>query len=140
VQVALGQVRREFKNKILFQHRDFPFRSLTERAAEAGRCAGGQGKEDQMRTLIFNGQREWGLSSSPDNVWEKYAGAAGANVQEWKACFSSRKYRSEIQKDVELGKSMGVEATPTIFVGNQKIVGAVPYQTLAEAIRKQLNQ
>jgi protein-disulfide isomerase len=33
---------------------------------------------------------------------------------------------------------MGVNTTPTIFVGNRKLVGAVPYRDLAAAVRTQL--
>jgi protein-disulfide isomerase len=35
---------------------------------------------------------------------------------------------------------MGVNATPTIFVGTRKLVGSVPFRELAAAVRSQIGK
>jgi protein-disulfide isomerase len=89
--------------------------------------------------LLFNGQRHWGASSSPREIWAKYAAAAGADMGKWRSCMNARTYQSAVEADRKLGLRMGVNATPTIFVGSRKIVGAVPFRDLAAAVRAQMN-
>lgn len=74
----------------------------------------------------------------PHIIWENYAQAAGVDVSKWRSCMDSRQHQNEIEADRKLGLSLGVEATPTIFIGDQKIVGAVPFSVLANAVRVQL--
>lgn len=64
--------------------------------------------------------------------------AAGANMEMWESCMGSRKFKEKIESDRNLGFKMGVEGTPTVFVGKQKIVGAVPYRVFAQAVRQQV--
>lgn len=138
MQGALTELRKQFKNQIEFHHKDFPLRDLTFRAAEAARCTGGEGKVAQMRTFIFNGQRRWGTASSAIDIWEKYALAAGANVDKWRSCMASQEHRSAIEADRNLGMRMGVRATPTIFIGKERIEGAGSFNALAAAVRAQM--
>lgn len=135
MQGALGRLKLEFAGKIEFQARDFPLRPLTFRAAEAVRCAGDQGKGEEMRGMVFSGQPAWATSPSPDSVWTGYARGLNLDPEKWGSCVRSERHRSAIEADHELGVRMGVSATPTIFIGGRKIDGAVPFETLAEAVR-----
>ena len=72
------------------------------------------------------------------DVWEKYALAAGANVEKWRSCLASQDHRSAIEADKALGIRMGVRATPTIFIGKEKISGARSFNVLAAAVRAQI--
>ncbi|MDP6365398.1 MAG: thioredoxin domain-containing protein [Nitrospinota bacterium] len=121
-----------------FRHKDFPLRPLTAMAAEAVRCVEDAAKQDQMRALVFGGQRRWSLSKAPQNIWATYAAATGTAMKKWRSCTYSRTHKKAIEADRTLGFNMGVNATPTIFVGNRKLVGAVPYRDLAAAVRTQL--
>ena len=138
MQGALAELRKQFKDQIEFHHKDFPLRDLTFRAAEAARCAGTEDKVAQMRTFLLNGQRRWSTATSAINVWEKYALAAGANVEKWRSCLASQDHRSAIEADKALGIRMGVRATPTIFIGKEKISGARSFNVLAAAVRAQI--
>jgi protein-disulfide isomerase len=92
-----------------------------------------------MRLSMFSGQSRWGSSSFPHEVWAKYAASAGVDVDEWRSCLNARTHRGAVEADRKLGVRMGVDATPTIFVGNRKIVGAVPFERLAAVVRAQMN-
>ncbi len=138
MQGALVELRKQFKNQIEFHHKDFPLRDLTFRAAEAARCAGDENKVAQMRTFIFNGQRRWGTASSAVDIWEKYALAAGANVDKWRSCMASQEHRSAIEADRSLGIRMGVRSTPTIFIGRDRMEGARSFNIMASSVRSQV--
>lgn len=43
-----------------------------------------------------------------------------------------------IRNDLHLAEQLGVQGTPATLVGNQMLVGAVPYETLEAAIKQQL--
>ena len=93
-----------------------------------------------MRTLMFNGQRGWSSSQSPQKIWAAYAASVGADMEKWRSCTESRTHQSAIEADRALGIRMGVNATPTIFVGTRKLVGSVPFRELAAAVRSQIGK
>lgn len=130
----------DFKTQIEFLHKDFPLRDLTALAAEAVRCVREYDKNKRMRSLMFSGQDRWDSSSSPREIWETYAAAAGADMEKWRACINSRTYQNAVESDRKLGMRMGVNATPTIFIGDRKIVGAVPFRELAAAVQTQIKR
>lgn len=136
----LARIRREFKGKIRYEHRDFPLREVTFRAAEAVRCAGDQGKAQEMSSRIYQNQGRWSRSGSPADMWKKYAGWAKLDVAKWEACMSARTHRAAIETDRRLGLGLGVEATPTIFVGKRKLVGNLPLERLAAEVRAGLSR
>jgi protein-disulfide isomerase len=138
VQGALAKLRKRFENQIEFHHKNFPLRDLTFRAAEAALCVGDESKVAQMRTFIFNGRRRWSTAAVAVDIWEKYALAAGANVDKWRSCMASQEYRHAIEADRNLGIRMGVRATPTIFVGKERFDGARSFNVLAAAVRAQV--
>lgn len=138
-QGALTQLRKRFKNQIEFHHKDFPLRDVTAMAAEARRCAEKFDKKGQMHMLMLNGQRRWTLSQAPQKIWAKYARGVGADMAEWRSCMSAGTFRSAVSSDKNLGLRMGVNSTPTIFIGKKKLVGSVPFKALAMAVRAQMN-
>ena len=138
MQAALGRLRLEFAGKIHFEARDFPLRPLTFRAAEAVRCAADQGKGEELRGMVFGGQEAWAASSSPDAIWTGYARGAGLDMEKWGGCVRAGAHQGAIRADHDLGVRMGVNATPTIFVGRQRVDGAATYERLAEMLRAEL--
>lgn len=78
-----------------------------------------------------------------------YARDVGLDVAAFDKCVDSGKYASQIKESMDGGTKLGVEGTPTFFLGvtdpsGQKIEsverfeGAVPYSLLKEAIDKLL--
>ena len=138
MQAALGRLRLEFAGKIHFEARDFPLRDLTLRAAEAVRCAADQGKGEEMRHMVFSGQQGWAASGAPDPIWTGYARGLSLDMEKWGSCVRSGVHQKAIVADRDLGIRMGVDATPTIFIGRQRMNGAAAYEKLAEVFRAEL--
>ena len=138
MQAALGRLKLEFAGRIRFEARDFPLRPLTLRAAEAVRCAADQGKGEEMRHMVFSGQQGWAASGAPDPIWTGYARGLGLDMEKWGGCVRSGVHRGAIEADRDLGVRMGVNATPTIFIGARRFDGAAAYEALAGALRAEL--
>jgi len=62
-----------------------------------------------------------------------YAGELKLDTSQFKACFESSKYESQIQADRNEGIRLQVRGTPTFFVNGQEILGGT-YNDLKNAI------
>jgi protein-disulfide isomerase len=71
-------------------------------------------------------------TQNADAQLKTYAGEAGANAQTVAACAAQPATAARVRESLELGKSVGVAGTPTLFVNGRKIgnVGAIPYDIL----------
>jgi len=63
------------------------------------------------------------------------------NADEFLSCYDSKKYASEVSKDLKEAKTVFQQlSTPTIFIGDQMIQGAYPFarfsQVIDEALKK----
>lgn len=146
--------RRHFKNtfseierdyiktgKVKYVFRDFPldFHKQAPKAAEAAHCAGDQGRYWDMHNKIFDNQSEIQV----ENL-KKYAADIGLDAGSFNSCLDSGKYVSEIEKDTDDGRKIGVSGTPTFFIGKSRlnsneitgirIVGARPLSSFKPVI------
>ena len=68
----------------------------------------------------------------------KLAKDVGLDTAKFGSCIDSNKYASVVSKVVSDAQALGVNSTPTIFVGQQKILGAQPFSVFEAAIDKLL--
>ena len=81
-------------------------------SAVAARCAAEQGKYWEFRhTMIINASQ-----LQPDKI-VGYAQNASMDVDKFKTCIASDKYRAAIDKDVAEGTAAGVSGTPSFVLG-----------------------
>lgn len=96
-------------------------------AANASLCANEQGKFWEYHDTLFanwNGENQGNLSSSRLIA---FASPIGLNVDDFTACMNENRYADEVQASFDLGTSMGVSGTPTVFVNGQEITpGYIP--------------
>ncbi|KKR03435.1 MAG: DSBA oxidoreductase [Parcubacteria group bacterium GW2011_GWF2_39_13b] len=69
-----------------------------------------------------------------------FAIGAGLNGPAFNECFDSGKYQETSEAIIVDGQNAGVSGTPTFFINNQKVVGALPYEDFAKAIDAELNK
>ncbi len=148
---TLPQVEREYINtgKIKYVLRDFPIESIHKdafKAAESARCAGEQGKYWEMHDRLFYNQSLLGTAELP-----KHAQAIGLSLSSFQQCLEGGKYAAQIRRDIEEGRSVGVNGTPSFFLGVKDsdsqsikvlrmIVGAQPYGQFKQAIEEILRE
>ena len=88
-------------------------------AARAARCVLEQGDQYfwPFHDQLFSHQSTWALSQSPPiNAFESYAGAIGADTDDFTTCLESVRYADVVSANMRLGMELGVDRTPTIFV------------------------
>ncbi len=100
--------------KVKFFYRDLPLpghaRALP--AARAARCAGEQGKYWEMHDSLFAKQNALSAPALLDR-----AQTLGLDTAKFTECQSSEKYTADIQKSISEALKMGVDGTPTFFLG-----------------------
>ncbi len=132
------KILENYGDKVKIVFRNFPVHGETAYfAAEAANCAGERGKYWEMHDMLFENQREWIGNNS--KVYD-YAQQLGLNVDEFKACVESGKYREEVEKDLQDGISYGVTGTPTFFINGKMVVGYRTYEQFAALIEEELQK
>lgn len=69
-----------------------------------------------------------------------FATNAGLDNSTFNQCFDSGKYQSSAEEVITDGQNAGVSGTPTFFINDQKIIGALAYEDFAAAIDAELNK
>lgn len=114
--------------KIVF--RDMPVLGPeSERFALASLSAAQQNRYRAFYQAVFAGQG--GLSQER---LIRTTRAAGLNEGKVAAALSSKELQAEVEKNLSLGRALGLTGTPSYVVGNKILSGAVGYDALKEAV------
>ncbi|HUP03011.1 MAG TPA: thioredoxin domain-containing protein [Bryobacteraceae bacterium] len=127
--------------KMRFFSRDLPldFHPDAMRAAEAGRCAGAQGKFWLMRDVMQANPDKLDLDSLVAD-----AGGLNLDTKAFRDCLAGEKTKNDVQTDVMEAMKIGADGTPAFVVGKstaegvdgEMIVGAMPYDTFDKALKE----
>ena len=129
---TVKDVVAKYDSKIKFQFVNFPLTSIhpnTFAASRAAEAAGLQGKYWQMHDLLYeqnqayyvNQQQTWIPAKDPTPFFNQYAQQLGLNMTKFKQDFGSTKVNDWINADMQKGKNLGVDATPTFFLDGKKV-------------------
>ena len=115
--------------------KDFPLPNHGEafKAAEAAHCAGEQGKYWEMHDAMFANIRNLFVPALKETA--RKLGLDGARFD---ACLDSGKHAANVRADYQLGESMGVNSTPTIYINGRALVGAQPFEAFKQIIDEEL--
>jgi protein-disulfide isomerase len=97
-------------------------------------CAGLQGKFWEMHDAIFQAQAQWTPLTSVDNAFGAMAARIGIDVPQWQGCVASHMMRPLIEADYQRAVSAGVNSTPSFFIGDRQLSGAMPVDSFRVAI------
>jgi protein-disulfide isomerase len=138
-EAPIPKVIEEYVNtgKVRLVFRQFPVHG-NRYPALASKCAQEQGKFWEYQKILFE---NYNALEATD--LKKYAVDLNLNASQFNECFDSGKYMESIQNDLNDGQGLGVDGTPTFFVGNnetgyEKIVGANSFSVFKEAIDSKL--
>jgi protein-disulfide isomerase len=115
--IETGRVRWRFRDFPLQQHRH------SRLAAHAAACADEQEKFWPMHDRIFEGQPEWAQERDAAPHFRRYAAEVGLDPAKYDDCMSAARYAGRIQASYEEGMRLGVNSTPTLFVGGRLYQG-----------------
>jgi protein-disulfide isomerase len=127
--------------KMRFVSRDLPldFHPNAMQAANAGRCAGEQGKFWELRDIMNSNPEKLDIGSLAG-----YAQDLKLDVAAFRSCVESGKYKDKIQNDIQLAEKVGASGTPAFVIGKstpdgvdgEVVVGALPYSMFDQKLKE----
>ncbi|MDJ0762424.1 MAG: thioredoxin domain-containing protein [Myxococcota bacterium] len=130
---AAGEIKKKYSDKVRFIFRHFPlsFHKQAHLASQAALAANAQGKFWEYHDKLFENQRNLERADL-----EKYAKELGLNMKQFKKALDDETYKKAVDDDLEIGKQVGVQGTPTLFLNGDRVQNP----TDAEAISKEIDK
>jgi protein-disulfide isomerase len=134
---TLDVVRHNFADQVYVVFRQFPltFHEHAHLAAEASLAAAEQGKFWEFHDKVFANQ----TAIARENL-EAYARDVGLDVARFKNALDKGTFKSAVDADLGLGKTVNVEGTPTMFLNGKVVQNVADAPALVAAIDSELKQ
>jgi protein-disulfide isomerase/uncharacterized membrane protein/rhodanese-related sulfurtransferase len=135
-EAAAREIRTRYARQIRFVFRQFPLERihpLAQKASEASECAGEQGKFWEMVEKIYSRQDDLDVRGL-----ERDAAELGLDQSRFSHCLTSGALAARVRQDVEDGRALGVRATPTFFIGQQKVEGVLTAAQFSQLLAEHL--
>ena len=119
-----GKVRLAFRYFPLSMHQ------WARGAADAASCAQEQGDRYfwTLHDYLFEHKKEITVESMQRRLLGQAAGVPGFDAKKFESCLDTRSGAARVDADIALGKEIGVNGTPAIFVNGQQLAGYRPDQ------------
>jgi protein-disulfide isomerase len=135
VNPQIQQLKKEYGDNLTVIYKDFPLpmHHGSEKAAEASRCAGEQGKFWEYHDVLF-------YSRLIDvDALKNHARTLNLDGDRFDTCLDSGKQAASVKQDLDEAKSLGLTGTPSFFVNGHFFSGVVDYAALKDIVNQQLN-
>jgi predicted DsbA family dithiol-disulfide isomerase/uncharacterized membrane protein len=125
----MTQVLGQYEGRVHFVRLNMPLpsHSQSRNAARAYCCADEQGKATAMADALFQSE------TLTLEACEKLAQSLGLSMPEFRACIASSATEARIEDESARVKSAGLAGLPTVWIGDQVLVGLQPIEKLEEA-------
>jgi protein-disulfide isomerase len=135
VNPQIEELKKDYGDKIAIVYKDFPLpmHHSSEKAAEAARCAGEQGKFWEYHDVLF-----YSKQVDIDSLKE-HARVLKLNEEAFDTCLDSGSETKAVKQDLEEGKSLGLTGTPSFFVNGHFVSGVIDYAAIKDMVNQQLN-
>jgi protein-disulfide isomerase len=135
VNPQIQQLKKEYGDNLTVIFKDFPLpmHHGSEKAAEASRCAGEQGKFWEYHDVLF-----YSKEIEPDALKE-HARVLKLDGDRFDTCLDNGAEAAAVKKDLDEAKSLGLTGTPSFFVNGHFFSGVVDYAALKDIVNQQLN-
>jgi protein-disulfide isomerase len=131
----LTKLRDQFGSQVSLVYKDYPLpmHPMAERAAEAARCAGLQGKFWEFHDSLFESKK---LQVSE---LKQEARTLKLDTARFDQCLESGEQASLVKRDVMEGQRLGLTGTPSFFINGHFMSGAIGYTKLRETVLQELS-
>jgi len=129
---TLQTILSSYPDDVQVVWKDLPNESLHELstpAAIAAHCADRQGTFWGYHDELFVRQ-----SYLSESQFLQIATTLGLDVEKFQSCYDDRETLPIVKKDYEEALGLGLTSTPTLFIGDEILVGAVSSEQLIEMI------
>jgi len=126
------KLQADLGDRVAFTYKDFPIHARSEKAAEAARCAGKQGKFWELHDELYH--------SKELDVDQLKAQARTLKLDpvEFDKCLDSGEEAAAVDKDHKEGARLGISGTPSFFINGHFLSGALDYASLRQVVEQQL--
>ena len=93
-------------------------------AASYAECVSRQGKFWPFFDSLMSAQSQWSPLVNAQGIFDQIAASAGADRGKLKSCLSLEDVSAAIMSEKALGRSWGVQSTPTYFINKKMVVGS----------------
>lgn len=127
---SLERLVKEYGDQVKVVTRDFPLTEHSEafKAAEAAEAAREQGRYWEYAQLLMRNQS----ALSVDKL-KAYASELALDRVRFDSALESGKFAEMVQRDIDEGMKLGINATPTIFINGRR-VSAKSYDELKASV------
>lgn len=118
------EIKEIYKDRVKFQIKYMPIATshpYSMTATKYAQAAALQGKFFEMHDKIFEGQKTWENSRTPQEIFQSYANEVGFDMTKYNEDLKSDAVLNVIQKDLRDAKAAGATGTPT-FILNGTLV------------------
>ncbi|MBN1606661.1 MAG: thioredoxin domain-containing protein [Polyangiaceae bacterium] len=132
---TLHKIKQKYADKVRFVFRQFPlsFHSNAKAAAAASLAANAQGKFWQMHEIMFKNQQKLDAESL-----KGFAKQIGLDTAAWEKALTDKKITDAIDADMKLGREIGIQGTPSLFLNGARISNPTDFGAVEKAIDKAL--
>ena len=133
---VVREVMQKYGDRVRFIFRQYPLEQIhmnAMQAAEASECAAAQGKFWPAKDKLYDGQ-----SDLTEPALYLYADQLGLDKARFSQCLSSHATQARIREDMADAHALGVDRTPTFFVGQQKIAQPMDITQFSQLLDKEL--
>jgi protein-disulfide isomerase len=137
-QPTLDKLAAEDKNvRIVFQN--FPIAQIHDwamKAAEYADCVARSSNDAFWKFIesVYGAQSDI-TAANADEKLKAFADAAGVKGAELAACAAKPETATRVEHSIDLGKSLDVNSTPTIFINGRALsAGGIPYEVLQKLV------
>jgi len=129
---AMTELLTAYEGRVNFVRLNMPLASHSQArdAARAYVCGDRMGRGSEMADALFTSQ-----SLTPDACLALAIGL-GLEAEQFRACLASPETDARIDEEMRLVKAAGLAGLPTVWIGDQVIVGTRPKETIAEAFER----
>ncbi len=103
-------------------------------AAEASECAADQNAFWEYHDKLFTSQNGENRGAFNKDNLKQFAADLGLDTAIFNQCLDGGKYTEYVKSQVDMGRQIGVQSTPTFLVNGQAVVGAQPFDAFQQVI------
>jgi len=128
----LASVVAQSGGRVRLVWKDFPLPVHAEAlpAAEAAQCAAQQGKFWEYHDQLFQNQDKLGAA-----FYQVLGTQLGLAAEPFQRCLTQHELKPFIERNVAEGSAIGIDATPSLVIGNQVHRGVFTAEELAQFIK-----
>lgn len=134
IQPTLDKLETEYKGKLSLAYKDVPLpgHAHAQKAAEAARCAGEQGKYWQYHDVLF-AKKQLEVPQL-----KEYAIDLKLDGKAFDACLDAGKEADKVKASVAEGVAFNLQGTPSFFINGRFVSGGLSYDEFRNILDEEL--